>query len=275
VLGLAGGVIILFEMVLWLRKYVWRGRRLGRTKIWMMAHLWLGALVLPLLLLHGSFHFAIERSTLASVLMWLLVFVFLSGLFGAVLQHALPRVMLDQIPAETIYSQIDHVLELYQREAEQLVLVACGPENAAGGRSPEDVNPEPFLVGGTVRQVGSIQGKVVETVRPVTRLSGSEPLRAFYHRYVKPYLSARSGRSLDLGLPARALACFQALKSQLQDDTSEVAARLEDLCNQRRQFDTQRRLHHWLHLWMAFHLALSAALLVLMVAHVCLSLTYV
>ena len=59
--GVAGGSIIIFEMLLWPRKSLWRGLRLGRTKTWMMAHIWLGLLTFPLLLLHGRFHFASER----------------------------------------------------------------------------------------------------------------------------------------------------------------------------------------------------------------------
>ena len=42
--GVAGGAIILFEMLLWPRKSLWRGWRLGRTKLWMTAHIWLGLL---------------------------------------------------------------------------------------------------------------------------------------------------------------------------------------------------------------------------------------
>jgi hypothetical protein len=274
-LGLAGGAIILFEMLLWPRKYLWRGLRLGRTKLWMTAHLWLGALVLPLLLLHGSFHFAIERSTLASVLMWLLVLVFLSGLLGGALQHMLPRVMLDQVPAETIYSQINHVLEIYHGEAEQLVLATCGAVGTGDSASRTRVEPAPFLVAETVVSVGPIQGRVVETAEPVALAAGAEALRVFHDKYVGPYLRAKSGRSLPLGLPARAAAHFHELRSRLPKDVHPVVQRLEELCNQRRQFDSQRRLHHWLHAWMAIHLLFSAALLVLMLAHVYLSLSYV
>lgn len=116
--GILGGLIILFEMLLVPRKYLWRGRRLGRTKHWMTAHLWLGLIVLILLLLHGDFHFSPSRSTLAAVLMWLLVAVFVSGVWGAVVQTVLPRLLLGRVPAETIYSQIDHVIDQYRDEAE-------------------------------------------------------------------------------------------------------------------------------------------------------------
>jgi hypothetical protein len=157
--GLLGGAIIVFEMLLWPRKYLWRGLRLGRTKVWMSAHLWLGVLVLPLLLLHGGFHFALGRSTLAAVLMWLLVLVFLSGLFGAMMQHILPRVMFNQVAAETIYDQIGHMLDFYRQEADQLVLATCGPDEESlpqfAAEHGSDA-PSPYMVADTVRKVGQV-----------------------------------------------------------------------------------------------------------------------
>ena len=134
VYGLAGGAIILFEMLLWPRKSLWRGWRLGRTKLWMTAHIWLGLLTIPLLLLHGGFHFSLGRSTLAAVLMWLLVLVVGSGIFGLVLQNILPKLILEQVPAETIHAQIGHILEQYRDEARRLVDVTCGDtESSEGG----------------------------------------------------------------------------------------------------------------------------------------------
>ena len=47
-MGRLGGGIILFEMLLWPRKSLWRGWRLGRTKLWMTAHIWLGLLTTSL-----------------------------------------------------------------------------------------------------------------------------------------------------------------------------------------------------------------------------------
>jgi hypothetical protein len=207
--------------------------------------------------------------------MWLLLFVLLSGLLGAALQHILPRVMLDQVPSETIYDQIDHVLEMYRQEAKQLVQATCGSGEDTGLTAQAGADAATFLVTETVRQVGSIQGRVVETARPLTSVPGSEPLRNFYDRYVEPYLHAASGRTLPLGLPGRAAAHFHELRSRLRPEVHPVVRRLEELCARRRQFDTQRRLHRWLHIWMAFHLLFSAALLVLMLAHAFLALKYV
>src|SRR4051812_4715245 len=64
--GMLGGAIILFEMLLWPRKSLLRGFSLGRAKVWMTAHIWLGLLTVPLLLMHGGFNFNLSRSTLAA-----------------------------------------------------------------------------------------------------------------------------------------------------------------------------------------------------------------
>jgi hypothetical protein len=276
--GLLGGAIIVFEMLLWPRKYLWRGLRLGRTKAWMSAHLWLGVLLLPLLCLHGGFHFALGRSTLAAVLMWLLILVFLSGLFGATMQHILPRLLLNHAPAETIYDQIGHMLNLYRHEAEQLVRAICGPDEMSpsslatlhGGEASS-----PYLVSETVRKAGKIQGRVLGTTINVARISGSEALRSFHLKYVDPYLCARSGRGLPLGVAIKAAMLFQEVKVGLSPEAHVVVDRMEELCSRRRQFDFQRRLHRWLHIWIAIHLSASVALLVLMLVHSYLALKYV
>jgi hypothetical protein len=68
---------------------------------------------------------------------------------------------------------------------------------------------------------------------------------------------------------------FREIKTRLAPEAHIVADRLEELCDQRRQFDLQRRLHRWLHVWMGFHLGASVALLVLMLLHGYLALKYV
>jgi len=101
--GLAFGVIgfafMIFAALLGARKRVptWR---IGRAQAWMRGHLWLGFLALPLLLFHGGLHFG---GTLTRVLMWLLIITVFSGVFGAALQHYVPRVMTSDVPLETIY----------------------------------------------------------------------------------------------------------------------------------------------------------------------------
>jgi hypothetical protein len=278
--GLLGGGIILFEMLLWPRKSLLRGWRLGPTKTWMLAHLWLGLLSLPLLLLHGSFHFDPQTSTLAAVLMWILVAVVASGVFGLVTQNVIPRLMLEQIPAETIYSQIGHVLTQYRADAERLVTLTCGrspvsPKAEAAATPPVAASDLTSLVSvETMRHVGRVQGRVVQVGLEAGWVAGSEPLIAFYQDQIEPYLQAKSGARLALGSSKRADALFAALKKRLSPDASPVIDRLADLCEQRRQFDLQSRLHFWLHSWLVAHVALSVGLTLLMVIHAVLALKY-
>ena len=49
---------------------------------------------------------------------------------------------------------------------------------------------------------------------------------------------------------------------------------LEALCRERRRLAEQERLHGWLHGWLLLHIPLSAALLVLGVAHAVTALYY-
>jgi hypothetical protein len=103
--GIAGFAAMVVVTLLSLRKKfpIWR---IGRTQAWMRAHLWLGALSLPLIVLHAGFLFG---HGLTSVLMWLFAFVYASGFFGAYIQHTMPRRLMRDLPMETIYEQIGHV----------------------------------------------------------------------------------------------------------------------------------------------------------------------
>ncbi len=104
--GIAGYALMLFVGLLGVRKKVpvWR---LGKAQTWMRGHIWMGLITLPLILLHaGGFH---ARGPLTLVLMMLFYIVWLSGIFGAVLQHYLPTMITAEVPLETIYEEIPHV----------------------------------------------------------------------------------------------------------------------------------------------------------------------
>ena len=62
VYGIAGFGAMAVVTLLALRKKfpIWR---IGRTKVWMRAHLWLGALSLPLILMHAGFLFGHPTAT--------------------------------------------------------------------------------------------------------------------------------------------------------------------------------------------------------------------
>jgi hypothetical protein len=73
---------------------------------------------------------------------------------------------------------------------------------------------------------------------------------------------------------SRSSALFGNVRTQLPPAAHDVLAALEDCCNQRRQWDHQARLHFRLHNWLWIHFPLSVALVVLMAAHVFVTLKY-
>jgi hypothetical protein len=125
----------------------------------------------------------------------------------------------------------------------------------------------------TVRQVGRVQGKVVQSAIEAVWVPESDALLKFYQDQIDPYLRASSGRKAALGSSQQAGALFRKLKTRLRAEAYPVVDHLAALCEQRRQFDLQARLHNWLHAWLGVHVALSVALVLLI--HIVLALKYV
>jgi hypothetical protein len=273
--GVAGGLICLFELLLWPRKKL-RAWRLGRVIWWMRAHIWLGLLAVPLLILHTGFRWG---GPLAAWLMVLFLIVIVSGVWGLTLQQFLPTRMLEQLPAETIYSQIDHVSALLSREGERLVLATCGPEVTPDGRTvedPEDVSQigVRHMVLGAVRTAGLVQGKVLETLTPTAPVAGAELLRGYFRETIQPYLEKGSASGSGLRYRPRSVAIFREIRARVNPAAHVAVEALEGLCEQRRQMDQQARIHFWLHNWLCIHLPLSVALIVLMFIHVWVAVRY-
>jgi hypothetical protein len=108
-LGLAFGAISLgifvFAALLSLRKKIplWR---VGTVQRWLRAHIWLTLLTIPLVILHSGFRLGGPMTT---VLIALYALVMASGIYGLVLQHLMPRLMKERLPAETVFEQIPHI----------------------------------------------------------------------------------------------------------------------------------------------------------------------
>jgi len=161
--GVAGGALILFEFALWGRKKV-RSWRVGRVQAWMTAHIWLGLLTVPLLVLHGGFRWG---GSLSTALMLIFLVVIASGVWGLVMQQILPRRMLEQVPAETIHSQIGRMVGFLVDDAHRLVAATCGPLPGEDydGPEPSEVEqgaPISHLTVGAVQTVGDVPGKVLD-----------------------------------------------------------------------------------------------------------------
>ena len=141
-LGLAFGAIALaifiFAALLGVRKklVLWR---IGTVQRWLRAHIWLTFLTIPLVIFHSGFRFGGPMTTL---LLLLYGIVMISGIYGLALQHQIPRIMLQRLPAETVYEQIPHIrAQLYaaakkMRDSFQPIPLASAMTTDAGAPAP-------------------------------------------------------------------------------------------------------------------------------------------
>jgi len=275
-LGVAAAGIILFELLLTLRKRL-RGtvRLVGPTGWWMRAHVWLGILCLPLAFLHTGFRFG---GTFTTVLMVFLLVVIASGIYGLMLQHLLPRALLEQVPGETLFAQIDHVMVGCVERTERHLQVLCGPAkndaDAALVEALEEAGAAYRLPSAETPMLRSMAEAVPLTAAGARRVPGSEALRDFFDAELRDYLlQGASG-----GSPLRSLHTaeqrFADLRTQMPAVASDTVDSLERLCELRRQLDRQAVLHRRLHAWLWFHLPLSWALLPLLAIHVVTAVKY-
>jgi hypothetical protein len=284
-IGLLFGVIgfgfMIFAALLGARKRVptWR---LGRAQAWMRGHLWLGLLALPMILFHGGFHFG---GTLTSLLMWLLIITVASGVFGAALQHYIPRVMTSDVPLETIYEEIGHVRSLLHEEADRAVETVCGSlgftkstdeeTQRAGGFTalrPIAAAAAPLRTSAAV-SAGASAAVAAAPERILLSKEQSAPLRTFYLSEVRPFLELpkRANRLSDV---AAASSAFAGLRTLLPAAARATLSDLEDICAEARQLARQERLHRWLHGWLLVHIPLSLALILLGAMHAVMALRY-
>ncbi len=105
VLGTVAFGIFVFAALLGVRKRLPKWR-LGTMQRWLRAHIWLTLLTIPLILLHSGFRLGGPMTTL---LMGLYAVVMVSGIYGLILQHKLPTLMKERLPAEIVYEQIPNI----------------------------------------------------------------------------------------------------------------------------------------------------------------------
>jgi len=259
VYGIAGFGAMAVVTLLALRKKfpIWR---IGRTKVWMRAHLWLGALSLPLILMHAGFLFG---HGLTSILMWLFVFVYLSGFFGAYLQHTMPRRILRDVPMETIYDQIGHVRKQLLDEGDTVVADASGALQVS------------VSAPGQARPAEASAKAAANALASVMRIGADDtaPLREFYTKEMRPFLE-RPSRNHSLATATSATAAFARLRPILPEPLHGAIADLESLCEEERQLLRQERMHGLLHGWLIVHVPLSFALMALAVVHIVMALRF-
>lgn len=243
IFGIVGSIFMIFAGLLAGRKKVaiWR---LGRAQTWMRGHLWLGTLSLPIIFFHAGFQFG---GVLTKVLMTLLIVVVMSGLFGAALQHYVPKMMTSDVPMETIFEQIDHVRGQLAAEADALVDVACGSAQT--------------------QNVALSSGGAFAAFP-----AAAMPLRDFHVRQLRPFLKHQ--RNQPLSKRDDSARIFDALRTLLPTEAHDTTRKLEDICEEERQLRRQVRMHYVLHGWLMLHVPLSLALLLLGCAHAFMALRY-
>ncbi len=253
--GTAGFLFMLFAGLLGLRKKfpVWR---VGRAQSWMRGHLWLGFLSFPLILFHGGFHFG---GSLTRLLMWMFIFVWVSGILGAALQHYMPRFQTAQLPMETIYEQIDRVRGQLSEEASQLVEGTCSALEGEVSRASERQRAMSASAG--------TQGGLTVASGLQANQQVSTQLRQFLNDEMRPYLERAGAHAMSLGQGAHAQKMFQQLRVLLPPELHSNLDDLENICEEKRQLDKQSRLHKILHGWLLVHIPLSYALLLLGAVH--------
>ena len=280
--GIIGFTFIIFAALLGARKRVptWR---LGRAQAWMRGHLWLGLLALPMMLFHGGFHFG---GTLTRVLMWLLIITVASGVFGAALQHYIPRRMTSDVPLETIYDEIGYVRSLLHEEADRAVEAVCGSlgfvksseeeTQRAGGFTalrPIAAAAVPLRTSAAV-SAGASAAVAAASERILLSAEQSAPLRNFYLKEMRPFLEHHQKMGRRLGDPASASGAFAGLRTLLPAAAHAALSDLEDICDEARQLARQDQLHRWLHGWLLVHIPLSLALILLGAVHTVMALRY-
>jgi hypothetical protein len=282
VCGIAAALIIIFEMLLWPRKAL-RRLRLAPAKHWMAAHIWFGLACLPLAMLHAGCQ--VPNSMLAITLMIALLLAVISGVYGLVLQNILPSWMLRHLPAETIYSQINYVSQQAVEDAHRLLLAVCGPDPA---RSPEEMGqhrasaadaslaepgvPQAVVVG-AVRTTGNVRGRVLRTTAVLASKEDASILWDAF-RALRPFLLRGASAGGPVADTRNADRWFDLLRRSCTPAGHEILNALQQLCDQRRQFDVQRRVHYWLHGWIPLHVGLSVAVVILLAAHIITALKY-
>src|SRR6202521_6180123 len=246
--GSLGFAFMIFAALLGARKKVpvWR---VGRAQTWMRGHLWLGLLSLPLIVFHSGIRYG---HGLSAVLMTLLIVVVASGVFGAALQHYMPRVMTREITMETLYEEIEHVRAQLLEEAEELFAQATAePAKSA----------EAGVAGSTV---ASVEVRTDETA----------PLRSFFEQELKPFLENPGTRGHALADEGQSRSAFAQLRTLVPPALHTTLEDLESICEEERQLSLQARLHLWLHGWLLLHIPISLALILLGAVHAVMALRY-
>ena len=232
VLGTISLGIFVFAALLGVRKKL-SFLPVGNVQRWLRGHVWLTLLTIPLILLHSGFRLGGPMTT---TLMVLYAIVMVSGIYGLILQHKLPTMMKESLPAEIVFEQIPNVRAQLCAAAEKL------------HRS--------------FKQHATSGSAVV-----ATDVSQQEVLAGFIEQRLLPYLRARRGERYRLGHAREADNIFRHLKLRVDEIYRGRVDEMRYWCDERRLIDTQLHMQYWLHGWLFVHVPLSFLLLLMTMWH--------
>jgi hypothetical protein len=165
--------IFVFAALLSLRKKIplWR---VGTVQRWLRAHIWLTLLTIPLVILHSGFRLGGPMTTL---LMALYAIVMVSGIYGLFLQHLMPRLMKERLPAETVFEQIPHIRTQLAAAAEKMrdSFKPATPKKPDAG-APAPSASKAVTAGAAV--MASTKGELSTPVARAKSVTGSAPTAA-------------------------------------------------------------------------------------------------
>ena len=258
--GIAAAIFI-FAALLGLRRQR-PTLKVGRLQTWVKGHIWLTLLTVPLILLHAGF------SAGPPMTQWLLVIyiiVMASGVYGLILQQFVPRLMKDQLPQETIYEQIPHLLNQFREAAREL----------RASLEPVTAN---VSAGVAARARTSASATAVAERPTAIAEAASDPsaqmLKQFLDETALPYLAARRGDKLRLGAQRVSDDQFRFLKISVGTEWQNRVDQLQAWCDERRQLDLQTKFQHWLHGWLLVHIPFSVLLIIYTTWHAVAALYY-
>jgi hypothetical protein len=205
----------------------------GNVQRWLRGHIWLTLLTIPLILLHSGFRLGGPMTT---TLMVLYAIVMVSGIYGLILQHKLPTMMKESLPAEIVVEQIPNVRAQLCAAAEKLQRSL--KEQATSGSAVVAID-----------------------------VSQEEVLAGFIEQRLLPYLRAHRGGKYRLGQAREADEIFRHLRLRVDEMYRPRVDEMRRWCDERRLTDTQLRMQHWLHGWLFVHVPLSFLLLLMTVWH--------
>jgi hypothetical protein len=229
-LGLAFGAISLgifvFAALLNLRKKIplWR---VGTVQLWLRAHIWLTFLTIPLIIFHSGFRLGGPMTTL---LMVLYAVVMGSGIYGLVLQHLMPRLMKERLPAETVFEQIPHIRAQLCVAAEKMRdSFKPAPPKAPAAAAPAPSAAKELAVGSAV--MASTKGDLSTPVARAKSATGStvtaEPVAAVEATPSPAPAAKRAEVSSEAPIPPAANAATPAVPAKPAETIGTPTARVQ------------------------------------------------